>query len=196
MNARQIRMFLLKHPKPATVRVSGDCETQELKPARNAARCAETIEALGVDLIECLDAKGGIIRATRLSEEESRRSDAATLPAGLAADPESLRLAHFADLVHRAYEHSTEIAFTKMVEVFDIMANRSESIEARLERAEARARRLENEQVDDAFERAEEIAEAKEAAAAGGNDLGSQLLGSFLGGRANGAANGAPKGKT
>jgi hypothetical protein len=53
INLSRIRGFLLQLPKPAKVRVTaGDGEPQEIKLARSAARTAESIEALGVDLVE------------------------------------------------------------------------------------------------------------------------------------------------
>lgn len=188
MNVSRIRGFLLQLPKPHAVRVSGDGEPQTLKPGRSYAKLADTIAALSPDLVECLDKEGNVLRATRLDDEDAQRSAAAPIPDGLKADPHALMLTHFADLVHRAYAHSTEIAFTKMVEVFDKMNDRSESIERRLERAEADRRVLLQEQVDAEFERAEEVAAR---AAESGEGLGQQLIGGFLSGQMNGKAAGA-----
>jgi len=195
MNAGRIRGWLLQLPKPHAVRVSGDGEPQTLKPGRSYAKLADTIAALAPDLIEALDKDGAVIRATRLEAEDAHRSDAATVPEGLKADPQALMLTHFANLVHRAYEHSTEIAFTKMVELVDKMNDRSEGIEQRLERAESRNRALLQDQVDAEFERAQDVANAT---GGGEGELGQQLVGSFLSGALNGKAVGAqpaPKGK-
>jgi hypothetical protein len=183
MSAGRIRGFLLQLPKPHIVRVTGDGEPQELKPGKSYAKLAETIAALNPDLVECLDSSGAVLRATRLGTEDARRSDAAEVPAVLSTDPHAAMLTHFANLLHRAYEHSTEIAFTRMVELVEKMGDRSDSIEQRLERAEARNRALLQDQVDDAFERA-----AEQAAAAGGEsgDLGTQIVGSFINGAMNG----------
>lgn len=182
----RIRGFLLQSPKPHTVRVStNDGEPHELKPGRSYAKCADTIAALDVELIECLDDAGKLQRAMRMSSEEALRSDAATLPKGLEADPNALMLSHFADLIHRAYQHSTEIAFVKLVEVVERIGERAEAIEARLERQEASNRRLQQEAVDDAFARAEEAAEQKDAA---GGDLLNNLAGAFLSGQVQGGA--------
>lgn len=185
----RIRGLLLRNPKPTIVRVSGgEAPTQELRPGRSYVKCAETIAALDVDLVECLDGNGQLLRAFRVSED-ARRSDAAPVPAGIAQDPQALLLTHFANLLHRAYEHSTEIAFTKMVEVFDTMGQRSEQIEQRLERSEAMNRRYANEQIDDAFARAAELAEQK-----GENGLLGEMASNFLSGALNKTANGtAPK---
>jgi hypothetical protein len=194
MNAQRIRGFLLQLPRPALVRISGDGEPQELSPGKSYAKCAETIEALAPLLIECLDSSGKVLRATRTDTPEAQRSDAAALPAGLAADPNALMLTHFANLIHRAYEHSTETAFQKLVDVMERMNERSDAIEQRLERTEAANRRLLQDQVDDAFDRAAEAAEKATTEGEGG--LGQQMMGAFLGGKMRPPTNGAaPKGK-
>lgn len=195
MNVSRIRGFLLQLPKPALVRLTtGDGEPTELKLQKSFAKTAESIAALGSELIEALDASGKVLRAMRTDTAEAHRSEAPALPAGLAADPNALLLAHFAGLLHRAYEHSTEIAFTKMVELVDKMGDRSESIEQRLERAEAHNRRLINEQIEDAFERAREVAEKAEES--NGGDLLSQMGSAFLSGQLQPRAPRAPAAQT
>src|SRR5512147_364352 len=118
VNTSRIRGFLLQLPKPSRIRVtSSDGDPVEVKPGRSAARTADSIAALGVDLIECLDNEANVLRALRLGDVESQRSEAAPIPTGIEADPHALMLSHFANLLHRAYEHSTEIAFTRLVEL-------------------------------------------------------------------------------
>ncbi len=190
MNVGRIRGFLLQLPKPALVRISGDGEPQELKPGKSYAKLADTIAALTPDLIECLDGDGKVLRAVRVTAAEGQRSDAAALPTGLETDPSALMLTHFANLLHRAYEHSTEIAFTRLVELTERMNDRAESIEQRLERAELANRRLLQDQVDAAFERAEEVAEKT---ADGGGDLVNQLAGAFMSGQMQRSTAVAPK---
>lgn len=192
MNVARIRGFLLQLPKPHLVRVTGDGEPQDLKPGKSYAKLADTIAALNVDLIECLDVEGKVLRATRMDTPESHRSDAAAIPEGLQKDPHALLLTHFANLLHRAYEHSTEIAFTRMVEMVDKMGDRSDAIEQRLERTEAANRRLLQDQVDDAFERAAEVAAAKGEE---GNGLVEQMAGAFFSGAAQGKSKPAINGK-
>lgn len=178
MNTARIRGFLLQLPKPARIRVSaGDGEPQEIKPARSFSRTAESIEALGVELVECLDKDGTVLRALRLSEGESRRSDAAEVPKGIEADPHALMLSHFANLLHRAYEHSTEIAFTRLVELAERLSAHTESIEARLAHAESSLRREQSDRLEEAYERARE---AVEKGAEGDNPLMQQMLGAFV----------------
>jgi len=193
--ANRIRGFLLQAPKPQLVRIStNDGEPHELKPGRSYAKCADTIAALDVELIECLDDTGKLLRAMRMSSVEAMRSDAAITPKGLEADPQALMLTHFANLIHRAYEHSTEIAFSKMVELVERIGDRSESIEARLERAEAAHRRAVDDQIDDAFARADELAEQTQS---GSGELLQNLASSFMSGQMQSSAkpNGAGKAK-
>lgn len=201
MNVTRIRNFLIQLPKPALVRVLVDGDAKDIKVAgRSWMKLAETVHAMTGELLQCCDAEGNLLRATRLDDEDAQRSEAAPIPPGLAADPHALMLTHFANLLHRAYEHSTELAFNKMVECFDRVNDRSAGIEQRLERAEAMARRLREDQVQDAFERAEEI--ATQAGEAGNDSFVNTLANAFVsgqmnrqaqGGRPNGKANGAGK---
>lgn len=199
MNVQNLRGWLLQLPKPALVRCTVNGETEELKPGKSWQRLAESIAALDPEQVTALDAEGKILRAVRMDDSDARRSDAAAVPEALKVDPQALMLTHFANLIHRAYEHSTETAFTKMVELVDRMNDRSQGIEERLERAEARSRRLQDEAVSDAYERAEEL--AAQAVAGGDKEaLGLQMLNMFMQGRggvapaaAAAAANGAAK---
>jgi len=199
----KIRGFLLQHPKPARVRLTGDGEPQEMKPGKSYVRLAESINALGGNLLECLDASGEITRAMRLDEDPAQLTGAPPLPEELKRDPGALMLTHFANLLSRAYEHSTEIAFVKLVEVVEKMNDRSEAIEQRLERAEAQNRRMLLDQTEREIDLAEERAEQAAAAAAngeGGGSLETALMQSFIGGAMNGGGkvpHGAPaKGKS
>lgn len=187
MSVGKIRGFLLQAPKPHAVRVHGGDggEPETIKVGRSYAKLAETIEALEPERVEALDKDGSILRAMRPGSVEAQRSTAAELPEVLKQDPQAAMFTHFANLLHRAYEHSTEIAFTKMVEVFDKMNDRSDNIERRLERSESERRSLVQEQVDDAFERAAEIAAGRAGIENGeGGDLLQQMATAFLSGRA------------
>lgn len=189
MNSSRIRNFLLQQPKPALLRVIVDGEPSDIKPAgRTYQKLAETIEAMDGEKLQCLDAEGKVLRAMRLDDADARRSEAAEIPPGIAMDPHALMLTHFANLIHRAYEHSTEIAFNRMVDSFDRINDRSSSIEQRLERAEALARRLREEQVEDAIELAQ-----VEAEQSGG--LENTIAHAFLSGQMNRSATGAGAGK-
>lgn len=200
MTVNRLRGFLICQPKPARVRVVVEGEAHELKVNnRSYQKLAETIEAMDAEKLECLDSEGTVLRVMRINEPDAERVQGPVMPAVLANDPHAAMLSLFANELARAYQYATEVAFTKMVECFDRMNDRSLAIEERLERAEALARRLREDQVQDAFERAEEIAEA---AGQGGNDqFVNQMAEAFFSGRlqrsakgktTNGKANGAP----
>lgn len=200
ITAQKIRGFLLQQPKPVKVRITGGAagdEGQELALGRNFTKASETIHALEPDVIEALDKDGKLLRAKRTADADAQRSEAAPIPEGLKHDANALMLTHFADLLHRAYQHSTEIAFTKLVEFQERVNDRSASIEARLERTEARNRQLMQDQVDDAFDRAQELAERRAEGEDGFvENMASSFLASKLGGlgaspaNANGKTNG------
>ena len=158
-------------------------------------KLADTISALRPELIECLDTEGRVIRAQRTDADDAQRSAAADIPIGLSQDPSALMLTHFANLLHRAYEHSTEIAFTRLVELTQAMGERSDAIEQRLERTEAANRRLLPGPGDIALERAQELADAKPEA---GSGFVEQMGAAFLSGQMQSAGvptngKGAPK---
>jgi len=188
VSVSRIRGFLLQVPKPSAVRVTGEGEPQIIKPGKSYAKCAESILALGVDLVEALDSEGNVLRATRLGAQDAQRSDAAPVPEALREDPQALMMTHFANLIHRAYEHSSEVAFSKLVDLVEKLGDRSEAIEARLERTEAQNRRLYQEQVEDAFDRAREMAEQRSESQGG---LVEQMAGAFLSGNLGGLGGGS-----
>jgi len=166
MNAGAIRAFLIQQPPLTSIRLTdSNGDTSIIEPGkRSKAKIAETIAAMQPDLIECLDKQGTLLRATRPeSTLPARAATGLTLPEELKADPYALMLTHFANLVHRAYEHATDIAFAKLVELVERMDQRSESIEQRLERAEAGMRREQRERLDDMWDRVAEAAERAEA---------------------------------
>lgn len=142
---------------------------QEIKPPRGNqswVQVAETIEALNPYVIEAYDENGGLIRAIRDDQEGYDEDDSpsttqvsaeADIPSALATDPETARLTHFANLLYRSNRFAMEIAFTKMVQLFELSEQRSQSIESRLERTETAYRRALQQQVDDAFDQAADL---------------------------------------
>lgn len=201
MNPGSIRTFLLRHPKPHSIRVTTADDKVEDVPCkgRKFVTVAETVHALDPELIEVLDAKGGILRAVRTGggPNAERANVLAETPHVLHDDAETARLTHFANLLKDAYHHSTEVAFVKMIELVERMGDRSDAIEQRLERAEAAHRRALLDQVDSEFERAEELAKGD------GTSMREQMLFHFLNGQktaeaeseAAAATNGKPNGK-
>lgn len=203
---RDLRGWLLQQPKPEAVRVEIDGEWEEVPLGKSYAKLADTIAAMKPDQVRCVDKDGKVLRALRVEDEPSGKNKNAPpdLPLVLAADPQVALLHHYATLLHRGYEFSTGKAFDAITELMERMNQRSDLIEQRLERAEARARRAQDELVEDAFVRAEELAAQAAAGAAGGEEaLGQHLISAFMSGQmqrgpaasTNGAANGAPKGK-
>lgn len=193
-NAWGIRKFLLGQPRAEVIRLSSgpDSVPTEMRATRSKSwsKLAESIYAIRPELIELLDKDGAVIRAMR-PEEELTRSDAAPIPEALASDPETARLTHFSNLIHRAYEHSTEVAFAKLVEIVERIEQRSDAIEQRLERAEAAHRRVMQDQIDDAWDR------VSEAAASGDEtQFKSALMHSMMSGHAQGQTQRPTNGRT
>ncbi|HWO12533.1 MAG TPA: hypothetical protein VNN80_23715 [Polyangiaceae bacterium] len=183
-----VRKWLLQNPKPARVRIVRDGEPQEMAVGNQSwMALSRTIVALAPDLIEALTEAGELIRATR-PEQELQRSEAAEIPEGLQHDPNALLITHFANLIHRAYESSCEVAFQKLVDITERMNERSESIERRLERAESANRALQQERYEELIERAQEFAEN----AAGGGDPQQAMFGQMMQGFLGGAMQGRP----
>jgi len=193
LETTRVRRFLLTNPKPNVVRVSGGPGgTEEMRVSRQSfVRLAESIVAIEPELIECLDKDGSLIRALKTVDLESR-SDAVTVPDGLKADPQALMLTHFASLLHRAYEHSTEIAFSKLVEIVDRIDSRSDAIETRLERSESQHRRALMDQVDMEFDRAEEHQRLANESSPEKDMIGSLVQGLVMGNKKQATA---PNGK-
>ncbi len=159
MNAWNLRSWLLQQPKPAKIRLTdSESEVKELECRKKPMiRIADSIAAINPDLIEALSESGELLRALRPNVENDP-STAPPIPAALSNDPQTALLSHFANLIHRAYEHSTEVAFVKMIELVERLDQRSDAIERRLERTESAYRREQSERIDDLWERAEEVA--------------------------------------
>lgn len=197
MNVGQIRGFLLVHPKPVLVRVhTSDGDTKDIK-GKTFAKIAETVHALDPELIELFDKDGVLLRARKVNGSAAQNpSDEPPMPAVLIDDPQAAAFSLYARFIAKAYEHSTEVAFTKMVELVERMGDRADAIEQRLERSESAYRRTVQNQIDDAFERAEEAAE--KAAEPGPGDLMQNMASAFLSGAVGGkpaAAARTPNGK-
>jgi len=161
MTPWDLRRWLMKPPRAAKVRLTQGDAISEMNPrGRSWAKVADSIHAISPQLIELLASDGSVIRAIRPGDEECQLSQAAPPPPKvIETDPETARLTHFANLLHRAYEHSTNVAFAKLVELVERIDDRSTAIETRLERTEGAYRRVMREQVEDAFARADDALE-------------------------------------
>ncbi len=196
MNAVQIRAWLLQQPRAASLRVTCGKEKSDVSVAGQSwAKLAATVEAMQADQIQALDAGGNVLRAVRPADvdepdDDAKPAAAVVSPPAQAYDPETVRFELVAKLVAEAYRHSTEIAFTKMVDIVNAMGRRSESLERSLASAERVLRR----QAEDLFDEAQ----TKAAEAGEGGDLAKQMVNGFLanamgGGEAAAPANGKGK---
>lgn len=170
MDATSIRSWLLQAPKPDAIRTTtADGEVQELAITKTGSwmGLAETLEALRPELVEALDAKGTLLRALRPLEHEPRqeasRSSAAAVraPAPVAADPETVRFQIVAQIVAEAYRHATDVAFERLVSLFEAVNRRSESLEHSLEATHKMLKRAWEEQVEAQAEAASARVEAE-----------------------------------
>lgn len=183
---KKLRTFLVQTPKPARIIVHvDDAEAREIVvPAtgKTWAHIAQSIVALGdVKVVECYDASGGLLRATRGDEDDRIAQQAKNTALGIPthADPETARLIHFSNLLHRSTEFCVGVAFDKMVRLFEMQNERMVAIETRLERTEGAYRRTMEQQLRDAFDDAEAL--ARSAAEPAPNPL-TEMAHAFLGG--------------
>jgi hypothetical protein len=189
VDEKEIRSFLVAHPRGAKILVRDENDELHEIASPNGkgitwAHIARSIDALKHVYIELQDSEGKLVRATRTTGGEKEKAEAQALMAVPShADPETARLTHFANLLSDAYKFSTGLAFEKMVALSQMSVDRMMAIETRLERTEANYRREMKERLDDAFERAEEMAAEAEQQAQQQNP---GLLEQFALGMANG----------
>lgn len=160
MGVTEIRGWLLCQPRASTIRVvTTDDRHHEVSVSSGVSwmAIAQSIHALTPALIEAYDAEGKIIRAVRPVEfslgEPSGEAAPLVLPPG--TDPQSAMLIHFADLIAGAYRHSTEVAFERLVGLFEAVNRRSEALERSLDTTHKLLRRAYQEQIEHAEPKAE-----------------------------------------
>lgn len=123
-DASAYRSFFLRAPKPAMVRavlpdnVTHDFEVSEQEP--NFMGLAKTFESLEPIRAECYDAQGVLIRAEKPANAPKRST---VMPGILNQDVEAARLMMFADLLAKAYENTTQVAFEKLLEVVRLVTD-------------------------------------------------------------------------
>lgn len=191
-----LRQWLMKRPRPDALRLTFQDGDVKLLPRADQPwqELAETVVALEPTLVECCDKEKTVIRAIKGADlgkfERERDNSRVQPPAPLHSDPETARMCYVADLVHRAYQHATDVAFEKVAGAYDTafarlidlterIDARADNMERRLERAEALYRREANERLQEAIERAEEE---------GGAEGFGGLVKSFLGGMEMGSS--------
>lgn len=132
------RNFMMRAPRPARVQVIAGEDVRDIDIGEGTiwADLAETVAALDPDRLELFDREGQLLRADK--RKSPARGAGVTLPAALHQDPNAALLMLFANLLHRAYEHSTGVAFDKFVEILSLQTEISRDANRRLERLEAR----------------------------------------------------------
>ena len=186
LSAWGIRKFLLKQPRAELIRLTVRGEVQEIKPTRgqSLAKIGESIFAVSPEVIELFDGNGRLLRAIRPENETETNTDQPKPPEILKADPETARLTHFASLLAKAYEHTTNVAFAKLVELVERIDARTDAVESRLERTEALYRRELINQAEMARDEAERIVdEAQGVEGEDREDLLRQMMSAFMQGR-------------
>jgi hypothetical protein len=159
MDAKEIRAWLLQAPKPDSVRTTtADGEVQDLAITKSGSwmGLAETLHALRPELIEALDGNRVLLRALRPLEHEpgpdASRSSAPARAQAVALqqpmDPETMRFQVVANIVAEAYRHATDVAFERLVSLFEAVNRRSESLEHSLESTHKMLKRAWEEQVE------------------------------------------------
>jgi hypothetical protein len=131
IDAAVLRGWLLQQPRPAIVRLTAadGAQMQEIDctATRSWAALAQSCVAVDPTLLECLDAGRKLLRAVRPDELE--QSTGSSSSQGMAAsssrsdDPETARFKLFAQLLAEAYRHSNEVAFAKLVELYEAQVN-------------------------------------------------------------------------
>lgn len=188
-----LELWLKRRPRPAHLTVKlANGETREiaLGNVRSWAQVAETVLSLEPTHVEALGPEKNLLRATRI-ETEDFGDDRGVAPSpslppsrvgvprsAAASDPETARFQVYAELLARAYEHSTGTAFNKFVELYEASNQRFAEQNALISHLNEQIKGLTTELADLASERAEQ-------SQAGGLE---GLVSQFAAGAAMGAA--------
>lgn len=138
------RNFCMRAPRPALVRVIYGEESQDIEIDAKAfesgqqswARVGDTVAALDPDRVELYSESQTLLRADK--RKVPKTDQYVRMPDGLHKDPEAARLMHFADLLHRAYQHSSEVAFNRIVDIVQMQSDNIRDLNQRADRAEKR----------------------------------------------------------
>jgi hypothetical protein len=150
-----LRGFLMRHPRPASVRANlldGTSKTVAVDPKISWVQLAGYVGDLEPTTIECLDQEGHVLRGTAFEhlddaddlEEGIEMSHHSPTTARIVTpdDPQSKQLVLFAQLLADAYRHTTDVAFDKMISLFEQVNKRYELTEKSLERMQKMVERL------------------------------------------------------
>jgi hypothetical protein len=152
ISAWSIRKFLMRQPRAVVIRLQSGSAITEMRPARTGslAKLADTIFAVAPEVIQLFDAEDHLLRAQRTDVEPDLSTDSPKPPQVLSSDPETARVSHFATLLAKAYEHATNVAFQKLVDLVERIDQRTDALEQRLERTEGAYRKVLYDQLADA----------------------------------------------
>jgi len=195
-----VRGWLIRNPKPAKVCVTSSVGKRDIAlhtMGDTWAQRAATIMALDPILIEALSETGEVLRATRFDDEDEEEETEAPAPAAAAAvvvapaDAETMRFELFARLYSQGVKDGitaataqTDTAFTKLVEICNVLSKRGENLEKSLGTVERMLR--------EAWRNNLELeAEAKDK-----KDPVTDLVEAFIGGRDSGEADAATEHQT
>ena len=130
------RNFAMRKPRPALLRVvrpDGEVTDIAIAEVPDFARLGETIDALTPTRLEAFDENENLLRAWK---HPGVGKAGTVVPEALVSDAETARLTHFANLLHRAYEHSTDVAFDRLVDMFERQMDQNARSLSRLEALE------------------------------------------------------------
>jgi len=183
-----LRNWIMKHPRPAAIRISRDGQSQLISiPVKVIwAEIAETVEALDPDLIELLAADGSILRVDKALPADPRPPAPVELNSfarrppkpveGAARNDQAIEhMTAVSEIIAAAYKHSTEVAFARMVDLFEAVNRRSEALERSLDLTHSLLRKSYEDQLETAIE-------AASAQVPPATDPMAQMAQAFLGG--------------
>ncbi len=171
--AKLIRFWAMRHPRPASFLVYSGNEksTVELGPRISWARVAESLDAMEPDRIDALSVNGNVIRSckpaeldqdedTEAEDDEERSADA--LKPIAAFDGETARFQMYSQQIAAAYKDAqaqvglrNDAVFNRMIDLFETLAQQSKDQSHALNVQQATITKLYEQQIKDAFERAQ-----------------------------------------
>ena len=184
----------MRNPRPTKIRITVGQDVSEMEIGQRVswARVAESLFALDAELLQALDAKGNLVRACKpqepgeLDEEDDELGGGASTLASspvVAVDAETQRWVLFAQLLSSGYKDAqaqaglrTEVAFNRMIDLFEAVAASNEAKERALDSNRKTIDKLQSEALKQALQR---------ASAAGDDERGGlvdQIIERFMGG--------------
>ena len=115
MSATQIRKFLLRQPRPHSLRIKAGDETHhmEIPAAPHWSEIADSVDALGPESIEMLDKSGKFLRAVKAEQfdddlVEDAKANSKVAASRVAFDAETERFKIYSTHLADAHKFSTE----------------------------------------------------------------------------------------